>query len=91
MPDSGALLNYAERDGSVSPSSPTAWTAFRSWMSPKNVPKEDYGSDIGGRSFASQLAKVQGADISDQAKRRILGENLKRLLLPILRDKGVRV
>ncbi|MEO8497046.1 MAG: amidohydrolase family protein [Planctomycetota bacterium] len=50
-----------------------------------------YGSDVGGRSFASQLAKVQGANISERDKRLILGENLKRLLLPILRDKGVRV
>ncbi len=50
-----------------------------------------YGSDIGGRSLSSQLAKVQGAEISDRAKRLILGENLKRMLLPILRDKGVRV
>lgn len=50
-----------------------------------------YGSDIGGRSLSSQLAKVQGAEISDRAKRLILGENLKRLLLPILRDKGVNV
>lgn len=50
-----------------------------------------YGSDIGGRSFASQLAKVQGAQIPDAAKRLILGENLKRLLLPILQNKGVRV
>ncbi|MDA1051503.1 MAG: hypothetical protein O3C40_13625 [Planctomycetota bacterium] len=50
-----------------------------------------YGNDIGGRSFASQLAKVQGANISERDKRLILGENLKRLLLPILRDKGIRV
>lgn len=50
-----------------------------------------YGSDAGGRSFASQLAKVQGAEIPDRAKRLILGENLKRWLLPILRDKGVKV
>ena len=50
-----------------------------------------YGSDIGGRSFASQLAKVHGAEISERDKRLILGENLKRLLLPILRDKGVQV
>lgn len=39
-----------------------------------------YGSDAGGRSFASQLAKVQGADIPDKAKRLILGENLARLI-----------
>jgi len=50
-----------------------------------------YGSDVGGRSFASQLAKVLGADISDSAKRLILGGNLKRLLLPILQKKGIRV
>ena len=50
-----------------------------------------YGSDIGGRSFASQLAKVVGADLPELAKRLILGENLKRLLTPILRQKGMRV
>lgn len=49
-----------------------------------------YGSDAGGRSFASQLAKVQGADVSDDAKKKILGENLKRLLTPILKDKGMK-
>ena len=49
-----------------------------------------YGSDAGGRSFASQLAKVQGADVPDEAKRKILGENLKRLLAPILKAKGVK-
>ena len=50
-----------------------------------------YGSDVGGRSFASQLAKIFGADISESAKRLILGENLKRLLLPILKEKGVKL
>lgn len=49
-----------------------------------------YGSDAGGRSFASQLAKVYGAQISERAKRLILGENLERLLTPILKLKGVR-
>jgi hypothetical protein len=48
-----------------------------------------YGSDAGGRSFASQLAKVQGAAISKGAKRMILGENLRRLLMPILNRKGI--
>ena len=48
-----------------------------------------YGSDIGGRSFASQLAKVKGADIPDKARQLILGQNLRRLLLPILREKGI--
>jgi predicted TIM-barrel fold metal-dependent hydrolase len=49
-----------------------------------------YGSDAGGRSFASQLAKVQGADIPDDAKKKILGDNFKRLLMPILNDKGIK-
>ena len=49
-----------------------------------------YGSDAGGRSFASQLAKVLGADIPESAKKLILGENLKRLLTPILKPKGVK-
>lgn len=48
-----------------------------------------FGSDAGGRSFASQLAKVYGADIPEVAKRLILGENLQRLLKPILSDKGI--
>ena len=50
-----------------------------------------YGSDAGGRSFASQLAKVLGADIPESAKRLILGENLQRLLKPILQLKGVNL
>ncbi|MBM3890216.1 MAG: amidohydrolase [Verrucomicrobia bacterium] len=50
-----------------------------------------YGSDAGGRSFASQLAKVFGADIPDSAKRLILAGNLKRILQPILREKGIKV
>jgi predicted TIM-barrel fold metal-dependent hydrolase len=47
-----------------------------------------YGSDAPGRSFASQLAKVHGADVRDEIKARILGTNLKLLLAPILRTKG---
>jgi predicted TIM-barrel fold metal-dependent hydrolase len=50
-----------------------------------------FGSDVGGRSFASQLAKVQGADLSAEAKRLVLAGNLKRLLGPILVAKGVRL
>lgn len=49
-----------------------------------------YGSDVGGRSFASQLAKVIGADIPDSAKELVLGGNLRRLLTPILQAKGYR-
>ena len=50
-----------------------------------------YGSDAGGRSFASQLAKVHGASVPDAAKKLILGENLKRLMLPILNAKGIKI
>lgn len=49
-----------------------------------------FGTDIGGRSFSSQLAKVTGARISDDAKALILGGNMKRLLTPILEAKGMR-
>jgi predicted TIM-barrel fold metal-dependent hydrolase len=48
-----------------------------------------YGSDVGGRSFASQIGKVVGADIPDSARRLIFRENLRHLLLPILKAKGV--
>ena len=47
-----------------------------------------YGSDVGGRSFASQLAKVLGADIPEPAKALILGGNLRRLLAHVLKMKG---
>lgn len=49
-----------------------------------------YGSDAGGRSFASQLAKVHGAQISDSDKQRILCHNLRDLMLPILKQKGIQ-
>ncbi|MDP6556488.1 MAG: amidohydrolase family protein [Pirellulaceae bacterium] len=49
-----------------------------------------YGSDAGGRSFSSQLAKVYGAEIPHVAKQLILGHNLKRMLSPILRTKGIQ-
>ena len=39
-----------------------------------------FGSDVGGRSFASQIAKVTGAAIPDAAKRLILRDNLRGLL-----------
>ena len=48
-----------------------------------------FGSDAGIRSFASQLAKVLGAEIPDQAKRQILSGNLRRLMAGILKAKGI--
>jgi hypothetical protein len=49
-----------------------------------------HGSDVGGRSFASQIAKVEGANISEADKKLILGGNLRRLLTPMLRKKGYK-
>jgi len=49
-----------------------------------------YGSDAGGRSFASQLAKVHGAELPDRARQLILAGNLQRLLRPLLAKKGLR-
>ena len=50
-----------------------------------------YGSDVGGRSFASQLGKVMGAGIPSPARDQILAGNLRRLMLPILQAKGVQL
>ena len=47
-----------------------------------------YGSDTGGRSYASQIAKVYGAELPESTKRLILGGNLKRLLAPLMKSKG---
>jgi predicted TIM-barrel fold metal-dependent hydrolase len=49
-----------------------------------------YGSDVGGRSFSSQLAKVLSADLKETERQLILRGNLRRLLLPILREKGMQ-
>ena len=50
-----------------------------------------YGSDVPGRSFASQLAKVLCADIPASARELVLAGNLKRLLRPILKMKRISV
>jgi predicted TIM-barrel fold metal-dependent hydrolase len=50
-----------------------------------------YGSDVPGRGFASQLAKVRGANVPDDVKRLILGGNLRRVLTPILQEKGINL
>ena len=39
-----------------------------------------WGTDCPGRSMASQIGKVLGADISDEDKEKILGGNIERLL-----------
>jgi hypothetical protein len=50
-----------------------------------------FGSDVGGRSFASQVAKVESANISESDKKLVLGGNLRGLLTPIMRKKGYKV
>jgi hypothetical protein len=50
-----------------------------------------YGSDVPGRSFSSQLAKVYGAAISDAEKQQIFMGNLHRILTPILNAKGIHI
>lgn len=49
-----------------------------------------FGSDAAGRSFASQMAKVTSADLPEATKRLILGGNLRRLLGPVLAQKGAK-
>ncbi len=48
-----------------------------------------YGSDAGGRSLATQLGKILGAEISDAEKSLILGGNIRRMLEPIMQRKGM--
>ena len=48
-----------------------------------------YGSDVNGRSFSSQIGRVLGAEISLADKKLILRENLRRLLAPALKRKGI--
>jgi predicted TIM-barrel fold metal-dependent hydrolase len=50
-----------------------------------------YGSDVAGRSFASQIGKVMGARIPQAARDQIFAANLRRLMTPILEAKGVRL
>lgn len=50
-----------------------------------------YGSDIPGRSFSSQLAKVYGAAIPEQQKQLIFKGNLQRIMMPILNAKGIKI
>lgn len=49
-----------------------------------------FGSDAGGRSFGSQLAKVQSADLPDAERRLVLRDNLRGLLQPIMAAKGMK-
>jgi uncharacterized protein len=50
-----------------------------------------YGSDIEGRSFASQISKVLGANVPESARQLILGGNLRRLMQPVMKAKGMKI
>jgi predicted TIM-barrel fold metal-dependent hydrolase len=50
-----------------------------------------WGSDSGGRSLGSQLAKVLEANLPEAAKQQILAGNLKRMMTPILQAKGIKL
>jgi hypothetical protein len=50
-----------------------------------------YGSDISGRSFASQIGKVTSADIPESARRLVLGGNLRRLMEPVMKARGMKI
>jgi predicted TIM-barrel fold metal-dependent hydrolase len=50
-----------------------------------------WGGHIPSRSYSNEMSKIFDADISDAQRKLILGGNLRRLLAPILRKKGVAV
>jgi hypothetical protein len=79
-----ALKNvYAE----VSGSDPTAGFVEMA-VRELGVQRVIYGSDAGGRSFASQLAKVSSARLPEADQSLILGGNLRRVLAPALAKRG---
>lgn len=46
-----------------------------------------FGSHLPSRALGTELSKILSADISKQARMKILGQNLRRLLAPILSRK----
>ena len=87
---SGSAITNVDAEGRHA-DNVAAGTAIDTWGTTDTISNIEviYGSDAGGRSFSSQLAKVYGAEIPEEAKRLIFGENLKRLMMPILQAKGV--
>ena len=49
-----------------------------------------YASDAGGRTFASQLAKVYSAGLPPDMRQMVLRDNLRNLLAPALAAKGIK-
>lgn len=50
-----------------------------------------FGTDLSGRGFATQLAKVHGAAIPDRDKELIFSGNIRRLMAPIAKAKGLSI
>jgi len=48
-----------------------------------------FGSHLPSRSLGTELGKVLGADVSQDQRHAILGENYRRLLQPILQKSSV--
>jgi len=81
-----STINVAAEMAGFDPTSGAVEMAVRELGAERVV----YGSDVGGRSFASQLAKTLGANIPESTKQLILGGNLRRMLAPILQAKGYK-
>lgn len=68
--------NIVVETGGSDPENGTVEAAVRALGSRRVV----FGSDVAGRQFGTQLGKVLGANLSEVTKRRILWDNLARLL-----------
>jgi predicted TIM-barrel fold metal-dependent hydrolase len=86
IPALKGVRNVAIDTSGIDPTAGFLETAVRE-LGPERVV---YGSDAAVRSFASQLGKVMGADLSAATRGLVLCGNFKRLLKPILDAKGLR-
>jgi predicted TIM-barrel fold metal-dependent hydrolase len=50
-----------------------------------------WGGHLSSRSYATELAKIYDADLTDAERKKALGGNLRRLAAPIMREKGYTV
>lgn len=50
-----------------------------------------WGGHLASRSYATELAKIYDADMTDEERTKALGENLRRIAAPIMRQKGYSV
>lgn len=50
-----------------------------------------WGGHLPSRSYANELSKVYDADLTDMQRRKVFGENLRKIAYPILKDKGYSI